>query len=122
MSVTAIVLSALVALVFLLAGAQKALLRPQVSANLLRLGVGPAMTRSIGLLEIAGSLGLVAGIGARPLAIAAASGLTLLLLGAVGYHLRAKDFSRREHRSHAVAPVLLALLTSATTIVLLTTS
>ncbi|MEO3889451.1 DoxX family protein [Nonomuraea sp. B5E05] len=122
MSVTAIVLSALVALVFLLAGTQKALLRPQVSANMLRIGVGPAMTRSIGLLEIAASLGLVAGVWARPLAVASAGGLTLLLLGAVGYHLRARDFSRRQHRSHAAAPVVLALLTSATTIVLLTTS
>ncbi|MEO3875215.1 DoxX family protein [Nonomuraea sp. B12E4] len=119
MSLTAIVLSALAALVFLLAGTQKVLLRPQVSANLLRLGVGPAMTRSIGVLEIAGALGLMVGVWARPLAVVAAIGLTLLLFGAIGYHLRARDFSREQHRSHAAAPVLLALLTSANVIALL---
>ncbi|MDP4511563.1 DoxX family protein [Nonomuraea turcica] len=120
MSFAATTLSALVALVFLLAGAQKLLLRPQVAANLLRLGVGSATTRSIGALEIAGTLGLVAGLWWRPLAVAAAAGLTLLLIGAIGYHLRARDFTHRRHRSHAVVPVLLALVTGATTMLLLT--
>ncbi|WP_158558280.1 DoxX family protein [Spongiactinospora gelatinilytica] len=122
MSLAASVLSVLVALVFLLAGAQKVLLRRSVTANLLRLGVGPALTRLIGALEIAGTFGLVAGLWLRPLAIAAATGLTLLLIGAVGYHLRARDFTHRRHRSHAVAPVLLAALTATTTALLLATS
>ncbi|MET8003614.1 DoxX family protein [Nonomuraea glycinis] len=122
MLMAATVLSALVALVFLLAGAQKVLLRRSVAANLLRLGVGPAPTRLIGALEIAGALGLVAGLWFKPLAVAAAAGLTLLLIGAVGYHLRARDFAHRRHRSHAVAPVALAMVTATTTALLLTTS
>lgn len=66
MSFAASTLSALVALVFLLAGAQKVLLRRSVTANLLRLGVGPTMTRSIGVLEVAGALGLAAGLWFKP--------------------------------------------------------
>ncbi|MFI6741623.1 DoxX family protein [Nonomuraea sp. NPDC050451] len=53
---------------------------------MLRLGVGSTMTRSIGTLEIAGALGHWF----KPLAVAAAAGLTLLLIGAVGFHLRAR--------------------------------
>jgi hypothetical protein len=122
MSFVANTLSTLVALVFLLAGAQKVLLRDPVTANLLRLGVGSTMTRSIGALEIAGALGLAAGLWLKPLAITAAAGLTLLLIGAVGFHLRARDFTHRRHRSHAVAPVALAVVTGTTMALLLATS
>ncbi|GAA3169065.1 DoxX family protein [Nonomuraea salmonea] len=122
MLLAANILSALVALVFLLAGAQKVLLRDPVTANLLRLGVGSTMTRSIGTLEIAGALGLAVGLWFKPLAVAAAAGLTLLLIGAVGFHLRARDFTHRRHRSHAVAPVVLAVITGTTTALLLATS
>ncbi|MDF2709196.1 MAG: hypothetical protein K0R62_4848 [Nonomuraea muscovyensis] len=122
MAFVANTLSTLVALIFLLAGAQKVLLRDPVTANLLRLGVGPTMTRSIGALEVAGALGLAAGIWFKPLAITAATGLTLLLLGAVGFHLRARDFMHRRHRSHAVAPVVLAVVTGTTMALLLATS
>jgi hypothetical protein len=122
MSFAANALSALVALVFLLAGAQKVLLQHSVTANLLRLGVGPTMTRSIGALEMAGALGLAAGLWLKPLAITAAAGLTLLLIGAVGFHLRARDFTHRRHLSHAVAPVVLAVVTGTTTALLLATS
>jgi uncharacterized membrane protein YphA (DoxX/SURF4 family) len=122
MSFVANTLSTLVALVFLLAGAQKVLLRDPVTANLLRLGVGSTMTRSIGALEIAGALGLAAGLWLKPLAITAAAGLTLLLIGAVGFHLRARDFTHRRHRSHAVAPVVLAVVTGTTMALLLATS
>ncbi|WP_171075365.1 DoxX family protein [Nonomuraea basaltis] len=122
MSFVANTLSTLVALVFLLAGAQKVLLRDPVTANLLRLGVGSTMTRSIGALEIAGALGLAAALWLKPLAITAAAGLTLLLIGAVGFHLRARDFTHRRHRSHAVAPVVLAVVTGTTMALLLATS
>lgn len=92
-----------------------------MTANLLRLGVGSTMTRSIGALEIAGALGLMAGLWFKPLAVAAAAGLTLLLIGAVGFHLRARDFAHRRHRSHAVAPVVLAVVTGTTMALLLAT-
>ncbi|MBB4929676.1 putative membrane protein YphA (DoxX/SURF4 family) [Lipingzhangella halophila] len=77
-------LSVLVALVFLLAGTQKILLRRAVTVPMRRLGAGAPLTRLIGTLEIAGALGLVAGIWFTPIALAAATGLPLLLIGAVG--------------------------------------
>jgi hypothetical protein len=45
----------------------------------------------LGLLEIAGALGLVVGIWVTPLGIAAAIGLALYFLGAVLAHVRKKD-------------------------------
>ncbi len=45
----------------------------------------------IGLLELAGSAGLLIGLYWGPLGVAAAAGLVLLILGAVTTHLRRKD-------------------------------
>ncbi len=45
----------------------------------------------LGLVKIAGALGLLAGIAYRPLGIAAAIGVVLYFLGAVITHLRAGD-------------------------------
>ena len=104
MPMTTAVLSLAAALVLLLAGGQKVLMRPRVARNLRRLGVGPALTRLIGVLEIAGAVGLVAGSWVSPLGIAAAAGLICLLIGALIYHARAGDFSNRERRAEALAP------------------
>ena len=104
MSPIATALSVVAALVFLLAGGQKLMMRPRVSTNLRRLGVGSALTRVIGILEIAGAAGLIAGIWVAPLGIAAAAGLICLLIGALVYHARAGDFSNRERRTEALAP------------------
>lgn len=104
MLITTAALSVVAALVFLLAGGQKVLMRPRVSTNLRRLGVGPALTRVIGILEIAGAVGLIAAIWVAPLGIAAAAGLICLLIGALVYHARSGDFSNRERRIEALAP------------------
>jgi DoxX-like family len=45
----------------------------------------------LGLVKIAGALGLLAGIAYRPLGIAAAIGVVLYFLGAVITHVRAGD-------------------------------
>ncbi len=114
MLIIATALSVVAALAFLLAGGQKVLMRPRVATNLRRLGVGPALTRVIGIVEIAGAVGLIAGIWVPPLGIAAATGLICLLIGALVYHARAGDFSNRERRTEALAPG--ALLVVAATI------
>lgn len=106
------VLSSVTAFVFVLAGAQKVLLRPRVATNLRRLGVGPALTRAIGILEIAGAVGLTAGIWSAPLGIAAAAGLICLLIGALIYHVRAGDYRDRARRAEALAPGLLLIVTA----------
>ncbi len=63
--------------------------RVREEAGHLRLPI--AAYRSIGLAEILGALGLVTGIVWRPVGMAAASGLTLLMIGAVATHLRIGD-------------------------------
>jgi uncharacterized membrane protein YphA (DoxX/SURF4 family) len=42
-------------------------------------------------LEIAGAIGIVAGLWLEPVGIAAAAGLTAYFIGAVGGHLRVRD-------------------------------
>jgi DoxX-like family len=55
------------------------------------LGVKPVQWRVIGLLELAGVAGVVAGLAWAPIGIAAAAGLALLMLGAISFHVRASD-------------------------------
>jgi len=47
--------------------------------------------RLIGFAEAAATIGVLVGLGWRPLGIAAGIGLVLLMLGALGVHLRARD-------------------------------
>lgn len=55
------------------------------------LGVKPVQWRVIGLLELAGVAGVLAGLCWPPIGIAAAIGLALLALGAIGFHVHASD-------------------------------
>lgn len=58
------------------------------------LGVKPVQWRVIGSLELAGVAGALAGLVGpawAPIGVAAAIGLTLLILGAIGFHVRASD-------------------------------
>jgi hypothetical protein len=55
------------------------------------LGVKPMQWRLIGLLELAGVVGVLAGLAWAPIGVAAAVGLALLVLGAIIFHVRAGD-------------------------------
>jgi hypothetical protein len=56
------------------------------------LGISANPWRVIGVLELAGVVGVLVGlVWCRPLGIAAAAGLALLSVGAIVSHLRAKD-------------------------------
>jgi hypothetical protein len=55
------------------------------------LGVKPVQWRMIGLLELAGVAGVLTGLAWAPIGVAAAVGLALLMLGAIGFHVRASD-------------------------------
>jgi hypothetical protein len=55
-------------------------------------GVPSRMYPFLAACEIAGALGLVAGIWIKPLGVAAAIGVVLYLLGAAGAHVRKSDF------------------------------
>jgi hypothetical protein len=47
--------------------------------------------RVVGLLELAGVVGVLAGLAWAPMGVAAAVGLALLVLGAIIFHVRADD-------------------------------
>jgi hypothetical protein len=61
------------------------------TSGLITAGVPTSWFVPLALLDLAGAGGLLIGIGWRPLGIAAATGLLLYFLGALGFHLRAKD-------------------------------
>jgi hypothetical protein len=65
-----------------------------VLTNSAAVGVPPRALPVLALLKGAGAGGLVAGLaGARPLGLAAASGLVLFFTGAVAAHVRARVFA-----------------------------
>ncbi len=53
-----------------------------------QLGLSPGLWNTVGLLEGAAVGGLLAGLVYAPIAIAAATGTVLLMIGAVGVHVR----------------------------------
>jgi len=63
---------------------------PAIS-GLITAGVPRSWFVPLALLNLAGAAGVLIGIGWRPLGIAAAAGLTLYFLGALVFHVRARD-------------------------------
>ncbi|MFE9890180.1 DoxX family protein [Streptomyces scopuliridis] len=119
MYIAAAVLSVILALMSLAAGAPKALLKGDVSAGLQsHMGLSAGFVRFIGLAEVVATVGLVVGLFWQPLGIAAAVGVTVTLVGAVVFHVRARDYANPENRGNASAPVLLALVSVATVVTL----
>jgi hypothetical protein len=87
--VAAILLSAV-----LLGSARAKLTRDEkVTAGLTKAQVPISWFNPLAVTEIAGALGLLIGIGWRPLGIAAAIGVVLYFVGAVLAHVRAKDYA-----------------------------
>lgn len=82
------VLSVLGAIAFLAIGGGKIV---STATFVDQLGLPAALVVVIGLLEVAGALGLLAGLRVRAIGLAASTGLLLLLLGAVGFHLLRGD-------------------------------
>jgi hypothetical protein len=119
MYVTAAILSVLLALVSLAAGAPKALLKGDVSAGLQsHMGLSAGLVRFIGLAEVAAAAGLIVGLFWQPLGIAAAMGFAVTMVGAVGFHAKAGDYADPATRGNAMAPFPLILLSAATAVTL----
>lgn len=91
MHIAAVILSVLLALAMLYSATTK-FTRPEW---LRRFAEAVHLTTTqltvLGSLQIAAAVGLVCGIGFPPLAIAAAFGLVLYFVGAIGVHLRSGD-------------------------------
>jgi hypothetical protein len=108
MSIAAIALSGLVALLFVATGMAKLLGHPKMVEASAHLGYSLRAFGIIGLLEVLGAVGILLAPLFLPLSIAAATGLILLMiLGSIA-HLRASDPIRL-----AVPALGCALLTAA---------
>ncbi|MEV5843556.1 DoxX family protein [Streptomyces sp. NPDC051985] len=91
MFITAAVVAVLLGLAFLAAGVPKVAGQAKAVAQADHLLVPHAVNRLIGCLEVLGAAGVVAGLWLAWLGSAAGIGLALLMVGAVGAHVRAKD-------------------------------
>ncbi|WP_300006936.1 DoxX family protein [Pseudonocardia sp.] len=105
MSVAVIVLSVLLALVFLVAGSAKLAGHGLMLASADHLGFPRTAYRLIGVADVAGAAGLALGVWIPALGIAAAAGLVLLTICAVVVHLRAGDRAK-DYSPPAVLGVL----------------
>ncbi|MFF3869010.1 DoxX family protein [Micromonospora sp. NPDC001898] len=91
MQIPIIVLSVILATVFAALAYPKLTGQAQMRERMAHLGVSPGLTKVIGNLELAAVVGLIFGLYWAPAGIAAAIGLTLQMIGAVIFHLRARD-------------------------------
>lgn len=91
MHIYTMIVAAALTVVLAAAGAPKIINAASAQRSAEHLGVPPTLNHAIGVLELAAVAGLLAGFVVRPLAIAAASGVALLMIGAVVSHIRAHD-------------------------------
>ncbi|MER5224666.1 DoxX family protein [Streptomyces flaveus] len=91
MFVAYVVLAVVVSLLLVFSAVPDITRNPKITEGLKALGVPDSWFLPLGLVKIAGALGLLVGIAYRPLGIAAAIGVVLYFLGAVITHLRGGD-------------------------------
>ena len=91
MHIATIVLSVLLALELAATAAMKVIGTGTARANAEHLGVSLGLSRLIGIAELAAAVGLLAGVVVKPLAVVTAAAVVLLMVGAIGYHLKARD-------------------------------
>ena len=113
MHVARIALTAVLAIILAGAGIPNIINSPSAQSRAEHLGVAPTLNRAIGILQLAATAGLLVGFAVRPLAIAAAAGVVLLMIGAVVSHVRVKD------RVHAMIPALVVGLLAVAVFILL---
>jgi hypothetical protein len=112
MTIALVTLGVLLGLAATASAVGKLTRRTELVAQLAALGVPRPFVPVLGLLEVAGSAGLLIGIGVGPLGVAAAAGLTLYFTGAVGAHLRHRD------RLRECLPAMVLLVVAVATLIL----
>ncbi len=99
-----VTVSLLLAAACLVPAAAKLLSHPKMRHAAAHFGIPWSRYQLIGVAELAAAVGVMAGLWWHPLGLAAATGMALLLLGAVVTHRKAADGVKE------MAPALLALL------------
>lgn len=110
MFIAAAIVSILLALVLAASGRGKLVRDPQVMKVMTRVGVPENKLWLLATAEIAGAVGVVAGLLWWPIGVAAAAGVVLYFVGAVGSHLRVRDRN--------FAPALILLVAAAAVLAL----
>ena len=87
----AIVIGIALAVVFAALGAAKVAKTSSMRTRAEHVGLSAESYQLIGLAEVLGALGVMAGLVYAPVSRAAGAGLIALLVGAVGAHLRSGD-------------------------------
>lgn len=111
MFIATAIVSALLAAVLLGSGRAKLVRLEPLMESMATVGVPPDKLWLLAGAEIAGAVGLVGGLFWWPIGVAAAIGVALYFVGAVGSHLRVRDFK-------GIAPATVLLLVAIATLVL----
>ena len=98
-----VTISLLLAAACLLPAAAKLAGHPKMQQSAAHFGIPWSRYRLIGVAELAAAAGILTGLWWHPLGVAAAAGMTLLLIGAMITHRRAADSGKE------MTPALLAL-------------
>jgi hypothetical protein len=110
MFIAAAFVAGVLAAMLVMSGRAKLVKDPQVMKTMSTVGVPEDKVWLLAVAEFAGAAGLVAGLPWWPIGVAAAIGVILYFVGAVGSHLRVKDMN--------FAPALVLLLVSAAALAL----
>lgn len=113
MHIAVLILTSVLAVIFAVSGMAKILNAGFAQANAAHLGITTALSRAVGLLEVVAVCGLIIGISVRPASILTAAGIVALMIGAIGYHLRAKDSPSKLAPAVATATIALVLIGAA---------
>lgn len=106
MHIAAVILSALLAAAFLGSGGVKLVGAKQSLQIRDELRIDSRLWTALGGLEVVAAIGLLVGLVVPYLGIAAAAGLALLMVGAIGAHARAHDL---RHGAPAALLMILAV-------------
>ena len=112
MSAVAVIVTIVCALLFGFAGSGKVAGQSTSLEMRDHFGLSAERWRQIGLLEVAGAVGVLIGIAWRPLGVLAAVGLVLVGIGAIATHLRAGD------KAPMLAPAVVAFALALVTLIL----
>jgi hypothetical protein len=82
------------------------------------MGLSTGLIRFIGLSEVSAGVGLILGLIWRPLGIGAAVGFAALLIGAIGFHAKAGDYSDPKIRMQAMLPFVLFVVAAVAAVML----
>ena len=104
MSIALIIVCTLLGVVAAGSAIGKLTANPKIVESMHNVGVSDSQMRILAILELLGAAGLVVGIFVPALGVAAAAGLALYFLGAVGAHFRA------HHPASEWAPALVIML------------